>query len=306
MPVFHVSETIVIAAPLAKVRATILDAKQWGPWSPWVVAEPDCAMTYDTDGASYGWEGKIMGSGRMELAAQRDDGLDYNLTFLKPFKSHNKSSFHFETVPEGTRVTWRMEGSLPFFMFFLKKMLAAFVGADFRRGLARMKDYIEAGSVPSKLAFAGVGEGLRTPYIGITARSPIAAIGPAISAQFESLATWMKAHDVAAAGAPLTIYHKFHIVAQETDYTAAIPVASVPASLPPEFTSGTLDVPRSYKIVHTGVYRHLASAWAAAMMHQNAKQFRPNKGLPGFERYLTDPSAVADAAAVVEVHLPAV
>ena len=305
MPTFHVSESLVIDAPLAKIRATILDAKQWGPWSPWVVAEPDCAMTYDADGASYGWDGKIMGSGRMELAAQRDDGLDYNLTFLKPFKSHNKSSFDFSAATGGTKVTWRMEGSLPFFMFFLKKMMSAWVGADFRRGLARMKDYIEAGAVPSKLTFAGVGEGLRTPYIGIKARASIATIGPAMTSQFATLGAWMKAHDVAATGAPLSIYHKFYIVAQETDYTAAIPVASVPASLPPEFTSGTLDVPRTYKLVHTGAYRHLASAWAAGMMHQNAKQFRANKNSPAFERYVTDPSATADAAAVAEVHLPA-
>lgn len=305
MAKFHVRESIFIAAEPSKVRDAIRDARQWAAWSPWIVAEPDCPITYEADGASYGWDGKIMGAGTMQLAAERPDALDYNLTFLKPFKSSNTSGFIFEPAQGGTKVVWHMEGSLPFFMFFLKKMMSAWVASDFRRGLGKLKDYLEAGAAPSHLQFAGVGNGLSTAYIGIPAHVKIADIGPAMTKQFERLATWMKENGVQASGAPLSIYHKFHVVSQETDYTAAIPVAAVPPSLPADFTSGRLDAPRTYKIVHTGAYRHLANAWAVGMMHGRAKLFAPKKGVPSFEYYVDDPGTTAEVSAKTEVHFPA-
>lgn len=309
MAIFQVNESIFIAAEPAKVRACVRDFKQWNAWSPWVVAEPDCAMTYDADGKGYGWDGKIIGAGQMRIDAERDEGIDYTLTFLRPFKSVNKTSFAFAAAAGGTTLSWHMQGSLPFFMFFMKKMMSAWISADFRRGLAKLKDVVEAGAAPSQLAFAGVGGGVSTAYIGISGRSRIADIGPAMTANFERLNAWLKANDVPAAGAPLSIYHKFHVVSQETEYTAAIPVGDLSAAaigaLPSDIKRGTLNAPRTYKIVHTGAYRHLANAWAVGMMHGRAKLFAPKKGLPSFEAYVDAPVAGDDATRKTEVHFPA-
>ena len=67
MPRFSVSRTILIQAPLQTVHATVRDFKQWPVWSPWLIAEPDCRVTYADDGKSYTWDGRITGSGEMEV-----------------------------------------------------------------------------------------------------------------------------------------------------------------------------------------------------------------------------------------------
>ena len=53
--------------------------------------------------------------------------IEYRLSFLKPWKSVNETRFHLTEQGSGTKVTWSMQGSLPFFMFFLKGMMTGWV-----------------------------------------------------------------------------------------------------------------------------------------------------------------------------------
>ncbi len=150
MPKYEVVEKIVVDADLARVKSVVRDFKQWEPWSPWLSAEPDCPLTYQPDGSAYSWDGAIIGSGQMEVVSENEQAIDYKLSFFKPWKSVSDVSFRFAPVGQGTEVTWTMAGSLPFFLFFMKKMMKAWIGADYRRGLSKLKDYIETGAVPSK------------------------------------------------------------------------------------------------------------------------------------------------------------
>ena len=41
---------------------------------------------------------------------------------MKPFKSKNHDSFHLEEISKSeTKIIWKMNGTLPFFLFFMKK-----------------------------------------------------------------------------------------------------------------------------------------------------------------------------------------
>ena len=44
--------------------------------------------------------------------------IDYDLTFLKPWKSKSTVAFVLSAAGSNTRVTWRMKGALPVFLFF--------------------------------------------------------------------------------------------------------------------------------------------------------------------------------------------
>ena len=94
------------------------------------------------------------------------------------------------------------------------------------------------------------------------------------------------------------------MVEQTTQYTAALPVDRVPSPLPAGIESGRLDAPRTYRVVHTGAYRHLGGAWSAGMMHQRGKQFRPDKSADPFERY-ANYGEESETDQVTEVHFPA-
>lgn len=304
MPQYEVDERIVINASPAKVREVVRSFKDWEAWSPWFSSEPDCDTDYPEDGKSYSWDGKIIGAGNMRITSESEERIDYKLTFLRPFKSQSDVAFFFRPKGEGTEVSWTMKASLPFFLFFLKKMMAAWIASDFRRGLAKLKDYVETGDVPSKQSFDGVGEGLVSPYVGIRSTVSLASIGDELPKQLQRLGEWAEKANVDRK-APLALYHKFNVVANTTEYTVALPVDSLPDDVPSEFVTGTVNAPKTYKVSHKGAYRHLGAAWSAGMMHQRGKRFRRNKGCDPFELYVSDPSQVSEADILTEVHFPA-
>ncbi len=295
----------MIDAELSQIRKIVRDFKQWEPWSPWLSAEPDCALSYAEDGKSYSWDGTIIGSGTLELLREEDAALWCRITFHKPWKSQSEVDFQFESTGAGTKVCWRMNGSLPFFMFFMKKMMSAWIGSDYRRGLAKLKDYVETGTVPSQNEFPGLGEGVVTAYIGLRQKVELEDMKSTMSEQYNRLHEWFTENKLEAAGAPMAIYHKMSMVDSLVDYTAAIPVAKIPDGVTNQFVCGELDAPRTFKVVHKGAYRHLGSAWSAAMMHQRSKRFRKNKNCDPFEVYQTDPHVTPAEDLITEIHLPA-
>lgn len=118
MPAIAVNKSIVIHACPDKAYETIRDFRLWNRWSPWVICEPDCRMNFDDDGRRYEWDGKIIGSGSVEISDEQPrDAIHYRLTFLKPWKSKATFSFLFHPKGDGVRVTWTMDSSLPWFLF---------------------------------------------------------------------------------------------------------------------------------------------------------------------------------------------
>jgi len=136
MPVFSVEKSIHIEAPIDAVFGRVRDFKGWVDWSPWIIAEPNCSLDYEDDGKGYSWDGEIIGSGEMEIKNETAPKvIDYRLTFLKPWKSECTTHFKFAEKDGGTQVHWTMNGSLPWFMFWMKGMMTTFVGMDYDRGL---------------------------------------------------------------------------------------------------------------------------------------------------------------------------
>lgn len=305
MPEFHVNKSIAIDAPRSVVYPLIRDFQKWPTWSPWLLAEPECGLTYAEDGRSYEWAGDIVGSGRMELLVEVPNKvLDYTLTFLKPFKSENKTTFTLEKNDGGTLLTWTMTGSLPWFMFWMKGMMAAYIGMDYARGLAMLKDLAETGAVSSKLDFLGDQSFSGLPYVGIRNECPIDRIGEVMSADLKKLKSWQEEAGMPQDGRVVSIYHKWNVTKGVVVYTVAVEVPSPPASLPEGMSAGAIPDTRVYAVRHTGPYHHLGNAWSAGMMHAQSKLFRQNKKLPPFELYENDPSQTPEADLQTLVQFP--
>ncbi|MBK8108869.1 MAG: hypothetical protein IPK46_00265 [Saprospiraceae bacterium] len=87
------------------------------------------------DKRSYAWEGNRIGSGNMKVVGHEENKLvQYDLNFLKPYKSHANVTISLSPAEGGTLVNWSMASSLPFFLFFMKKSMEAYIGNDFERG----------------------------------------------------------------------------------------------------------------------------------------------------------------------------
>ena len=308
MPAFSVSKSVVINAAPEAVFNSVRDFRQWPQWSPWLIAEPDCKLVYSDDGKSYTWDGKIIGAGQLAVTGEGSpNSIDYRLSFTRPFKSVNTSAFRFEPAGEGTKVTWEMEGSLPFFLFFMKKMMTAFVGSDYKRGLEMLKDKLETGSVPSVLSFPGVKPVEGFSYIGIRTQCGLDDIEAHMGPDMEKVEGWLRDNGVDRAGPAFSIYHKWDMVNARTDYTVGLPVANAPSPAPAGFTTGSIPACRAYQVHHTGPYRHLGNAWSAGMMHSRAKPriFASDRSVPHFEIYANDAASTPENELLTVVHMPA-
>ncbi|MEM7144531.1 MAG: SRPBCC family protein [Verrucomicrobiota bacterium] len=305
MPAFRVEKSIVINAPAEKVYGVVRDFKEWVPWSPWLIAEPGCSVSYADDGMSYSWDGKIIGSGGMTLLeVDAPRAMRYRLNFLKPWKSESAVAFDFVEKDGGTEVTWSMDGSLPFFMFWMKTMMVCLVGMDYERGLKMLKDYVETGSVPTKLEFPGEESYGGCRYVGIATECAIEKIADSMGSDFEKLGAWLEESGLQPAGPPFTIYDKWSMGKGTCGYVSGFPIEGDVGDLPSEFVTGEAPACRGYVVRHTGPYRHLGNAWSAGMMHGRAKQFSQSKKVYPFEVYENDPKTTPEGELVTAIYFP--
>ncbi|MDB4538173.1 SRPBCC family protein, partial [Akkermansiaceae bacterium] len=124
-----VSQSTEIAKPVQEVFDKVRDLHSWPEWSPWLIADPEAEVTNQEDG--YAWDGDICGSGSMKvIGANPGESIDFDLSFFKPFKSCAKVKMIFKEGGGGIKVTWTMDSSLPFFLFWMKKSMEGFIGMD--------------------------------------------------------------------------------------------------------------------------------------------------------------------------------
>lgn len=305
MPKFNVRKSIVINAPVTTVHASVRDFRQWPTWSPWIIQEPDCRLDYAEDGRSYSWEGKVIGAGEMGIISEEaPKWIDCRLVFLKPWKSVASVGFEFNEQGDATEVVWTLESSVPFFMFFMKNFMAAMVGMDYERGLSMLKDYIETGSVPSKVEILGEESFTGFKYIGVKTECATDAIGDGISGAYGKLKTWMEQNNVKPSGKGFSLYHKFDMVKRKTIFTAGYPVESIPYNVPSDIDAGEVPSGKVFAVKHTGPYRHLGNGWATIMGRAQAKVCRHNKKRLCFETYEDEPGDTEENDQVTIIRLP--
>ena len=305
MPQFNVTRSISINAPLDSVYNVLLDFKQWPAWSPWLIVEPDCKLDYADDGQSYRWDGQLVGSGEMVIEDVKPSArIDYRRTFLKPWKSKSSVSFELAVQGEQVDVTWNMTGSLPFFLFWMKKTMSAMVGMDYDRGLRMLKDYLETSSVPSSLSYSENDHVDEYQYVGIKNTCSIESIGDTMSADFKSLHAAAAENAIECVGMPFSLYHKWDLANGTGEYTIGFPVASIPSPLPQGLVIGTQPACDTYAIKHTGPYRHIGNAWSSGMIRARSKLFQQDKRIPPFEVYETEPETTPENELIATVHFP--
>ncbi|MDF3883582.1 SRPBCC family protein [Cupriavidus basilensis] len=148
---FRVERSASVKAPPERVFALINDLHSFNQWNPYEKKDPALKGTYggtrSGQGAAYAWESDKVGVGRMEIVdtvpASR---VTMKLDFFKPFEAHNTAEFTLRPEAGATRVTWSMQGAVPFFaklahlVFNMDKM----VGKDFEEGLVNLKTLAEA------------------------------------------------------------------------------------------------------------------------------------------------------------------
>jgi len=302
MPKMHISRSQVINAPIDKVHQILTDMSQWQAWSPWLISEPEAKVDVRADNKYYTWKGSRVGEGQMEVTAESPTHIEYDLIFLKPWKSQAKVAMDIKSSGEATEVTWSMNSSLPFFMFFMKKLMSALIGNDYERGLRLLKDYAEDGKVHSKLNFIGEENYPGNNYICIKRSCHVEEMPNHMKTDFTKLMTAahnMKGFKPAEA---FCIYNKWDMINKQVSYTAGVPYVGDKPEVNFAHETGNIPATKIYTLEHVGPYDHLGNAWTTLYGMQRSKEIKVKKSIHPFETYGNSPMDTDPKDLISRIH----
>lgn len=305
---FNVSKSIEIEKNIEDVFKTITDFNTWSSWSPWLCQEPDCPVEISGAPSEIGhaqkWKGQIIGEGQMSLYnLNSNTSIHYNIEFLKPWKSKSQVDFFLEPVDGGTRVRWDMKGSLPIFLFFMKKMMRALIGMDYKRGLMMLKDLMESGAVHSSTTVDGKVDRNNFHYVGIKRSCSIEEMPSLMQGDFTSLHVKLEEDKLDTPVGVATLYHEYDFVNGHCEYTSAYLYDSVPNKIA-DLLVDSIEKHEGFKVTHRGNYKHLGNAWTTLVSHQRAMKYKPKKALPMYELYVNDPRETEEKDLITEIYMP--
>ena len=160
---FEVCESIVIDGSLTEVFSKVSNFSEWKHWSPWLCQNANASVSITGEKSEIGhqqvWDGEWIGSGEMKISyIHPSQFIDYDLVFLKPWKSKAQARFEFLKTDQGIKVSWKLQSKLPIFLFFLKKMMIALIASDYTRGLVMLKQFVEKGEIAAETKVLGTQE----------------------------------------------------------------------------------------------------------------------------------------------------
>jgi len=148
---FRVQRSASIQAPPEKIFPLINDLRRFNTWNPFEKKDPNLKGSYSGaasgTGAAYAFEGnKDVGRGAIEIIdSSPASEVRMRLDMLAPFEAHNIVEFTLRPNGDTTRVTWAIQGPVPYFakIFHMFCDMDSMIGKEFENGLAELKAIAE-------------------------------------------------------------------------------------------------------------------------------------------------------------------
>lgn len=308
MPSFHVQRSVTVNDTPENVFNKVRDFSTWTTWSPWLCAEPDADVTVSVDsssvGSTYAWKGEVVGQGEVEhLRLESGRLIEEEIRFVKPFKSKSSVFFEFEAVEGGTTVTWRMKGSMPWFLFWMIPQMEIFIGMDYERGLKMLKEWIETGAILSQTKIQGIETVGPLTLAGVRRKCGLKEVAASMEASFAEVTEKFCQYDLPTGGAGASVYHHFDMKAQTFDYTSGFIVPESTEIAGSGLSCWSVPAVRALRVDHTGSYDHVGNGWSAAYQYARYRKLKQSKA-GTFEIYRNDPSETDTAELLTEIYLP--
>lgn len=310
--------SIVIERPASVVYGLVDGFGRFNDWSPWAELDPATVYSFegprDGVGARMTWSSQDPAVGRGEqtvIEAEPHTRVVNRLLF--DGRQASTATMTLEPVDGGTRVTWRLEADFPLRIgasFFddlvgrwFSTLLGRFVGADYERGLAKLKGLAE--SLPD-VDVAGLdvtpGESDGGPayaIAGLDASTDLEGTNAVLAPAIAELLAFAERHGIAVDGAPYTVI-RGHADGR-WQFDVAVPV--VRNDMPGE---GRV-APSSVAAGRVVDFRHIDDWASLEATHAKAEAWLAIEGLRAVgareEHYLTDPATSPDGVVVTVVRM---
>lgn len=310
---YDVQRTKVINAPAEVIFNKVNDYKTWPEWSPWLGEDPEAKLTYGDKtsgvGASYGWQGEIVGEGNMETLHTDKDSIAQKITFIKPWESNSNVYWNFKKADKGTAVTWGMKGDLDFMakasMLFMGGMDKQ-IGPDYERGLVNLDSIVQAEMQKYSVTVNGLTKHGGGYYLYTTTSCKIEEMPEKMAEMMPKVANYATKNNITLAGPPFNLYHKYDEENNAVIVSAAIPVTErVITDNDSGILTGMLQPFTAIKTTLKGDYKNLKEAWEATEKYIAENSVEAIEGVPALEVYHNDPMNTPNPAELkTEIFIP--
>ncbi|KIF51832.1 SRPBCC family protein [Vibrio owensii] len=301
---YQVNRSIEIEKTQSDIIEYLKDFTHWPEWSPWIIMEPECELTYSDEqgvvGSGYQWNGHRIGTGAMVLESTQEHRLDMELHFFRPFKSHAKVTFLVTPSQNGCTVEWLMQSRVPWFLFFLKSMFKSMIGMDYDRGLRMLKSQMETGQVLSQLTDVGSRKQNEINYIGLMGAGTIPELGTVMQDHVARLYEMAERESLPVTGELFCYYLSMDMKQGYFEFITCLPVKAGVAATG-DFVAGTIPECETYVVEHKGEYWFLGNAWSFVMNLTRQNGIKVKTKPLGIERYLNNPNETEKADLLTEV-----
>lgn len=298
---YHIERSIDIRAPRAVVHEQVRYFKNFQEWSPWSSYDPDMTVTISgTDGqpgAVYEWAGNDdVGSGKQTIKAVTPTRVDIDVTFTEPWESTSPSFFLLEPRDSVVHVSWGfdMHIAFPWNAIAMLTDVAAYVGEDYDRGLAALKERCEtlANKTYRGYKIDIVDDLPLRNYLGVRQMLSFSEIPKFYGTTLSKIMETIQKDSLQMTGAPAGLFWSYDETTGKSDMAAGIPVAGEQA--PGGYAFFPVGGKQTLIIHYYGPYDKTGEA------HFALDDYMKEKGLqnvpPVLEEYVTDPKSEPDTA----------
>lgn len=281
-----IQRSVEIKSPVNKVFMKIANATEWQNWDYW--SELDSTITNHYEGPVYGkgatrsWTSEESGCGNMIFTdVLLNNRIDYDLNFIKPFKSHSKGSFTFEQIQGITKVSWDDVQELPFYIRMFGLFIEQMIGTAFDESLNNLKVLCETEQETFNILMQNKAS---FNYYSQTATCEVKNIGKTLEQLYGSIYQNIIRDEADFFGRPICFYHNFS--ADSVQLEAALPVLKKSSSAKTVAESVVI------KATYVGPYDKTQPAYDA--LDQFVSNNELNVSPTHYQVFITDPGEVND------------
>jgi effector-binding domain-containing protein len=262
--------------------------KSWNPWGEYAVNErfegPECGV-----GAKSMWDDEGSTSSQTITESAEYEYIKTELLFMGTETVW--TSFKFEPLTEGTKVTWdfKADARYPIGRWISTLFIVPEVGKSYEKGLATLNDFTKD-MVPMpkyKTGDVTVTEVTSQMAVGIKVESGIQDMGFIMGQTYGKLMDFIGAKGAQMAGTPFAIYYQWEDTSRFV-YECAVPVVYKVKG------EGDIRFINTYQgkaasVEHWGDYSTTGNSWEKLMKYVSNNNLEKN-GDP-WEVYITDPGS---------------
>ncbi|WP_339624597.1 GyrI-like domain-containing protein [uncultured Winogradskyella sp.] len=294
---FKVTRTKTIDAPQAVIYNNVIDFKNWEAWSYLTDYHPETVtiLAEKTKGinGSYAWQNN-KGNGSITTVKTN---LNTSITQKMQFGELPESevNWNFKTNEDSsTEVTWTISGkNLPFKFKMLSALMGGMekqIGAHFKNGLTKLDSVLQAEMKVYTINVKGITAHSGGYYLYNSTSGKFSTYKENMKVMLPKLGAYALTHNIAMAGAPFILYHKWDKENDAVIFSSCIPTNSKIVLDEPDILTGKLESFKAVKTVLKGDYANLEEAWETTITYITENNLEMIEGGQMLETYINNPT----------------